>query len=196
MVEAFPIMCSPPKRLLVTGPPAVGKTTLITRALEKLRVTHPELRVRGFYTRETRQSGERTGFEVMTVDGRCASLASSISGVGSSKWPSVGKYKVDVPGFETLALPELEVNGETDLFVIDEVGKMELFSSTFFPAVWAIFNSNVPVLATVPIPKYGRDIPEVARLRTHADTKLYMLNKNNRDDMCSEIYNQLKSLLG
>lgn len=54
-----------------------------------------------------------------------------------------------------------QVNGsDTELFVIDEVGKMELFSSTFFPGVWAIFNSNVPVLSAVPIPKYGRDIPE------------------------------------
>jgi hypothetical protein len=28
---------------------------------------------------------------------------------GSARWPNVGKYKVDVKGFESLALPELEV---------------------------------------------------------------------------------------
>eukprot|EP00250_Pteridium_aquilinum_P011767 c20293_g1_i1 orf=79-654(+) len=190
-------MCTPPKRLLVTGPPGVGKTTLITKILEKLKVTHPEIKVRGFITRETRQAGERTGFEVVTVDGRSGSLASSLSGAGgSNKWPSVGKYKVDVLGFETLAMPELEVKGsDTQLFVIDEVGKMELFSSTFFPAVWAIFNSDVPVLASIPIPKYGRDISEVASLRSYADTKLYTLSKNNRNDVCMEVYDQLKSIL-
>ncbi|KAI5057720.1 hypothetical protein GOP47_0027735 [Adiantum capillus-veneris] len=190
-------MCTPPKRLLVTGPPGVGKTTLITRVLENLKVSHPHLEVRGFYTRETREAGERTGFEVVTVDGRSGTLASSLSGVGSNVWPKVGKYKVNVAGFEALALPELEVNGPvgTELFVIDEIGKMELFSSTFFPAVWAIFNSNAPVLASVPIPKYGRDIPEVARLRTHAETKLYTLTKNSRDHVCVEVYDELKSIL-
>ena len=54
----------------------------------------------------------------------------------------------------------MQLNQVTNLFIIDEVGKMELFSAQFFPAVWQIFNSDVPVLASIPIPKYGRDIPE------------------------------------
>lgn len=52
-----------------------------------------------------------------------------------------------------------QVREETDLFVIDEVGKMELYSSSFFPAVLKVLESNIPILATVPIPKSGRDIP-------------------------------------
>lgn len=48
---------------------------------------------------------------------------------------------------------------EADLFIIDEVGKMELFSSSFLPAVLRILESNIPVLASVPIPKAGRNIP-------------------------------------
>jgi hypothetical protein len=52
-----------------------------------------------------------------------------------------------------------QVKEETDLFIIDEVGKMELFSSAFFPAVMRVIESNIPVLATIPVPRYGRDIP-------------------------------------
>lgn len=52
-----------------------------------------------------------------------------------------------------------QVKDDTDLFIIDEVGKMELYSSSFFPAVLRILESNIPVLASVPIPKSGRDIP-------------------------------------
>lgn len=41
---------------------------------------------------------------------------------------------------------------------------MELFSSAFFPAVMRILESNIPILATIPIPKFGRDIPAGATL--------------------------------
>ncbi|GJN30186.1 hypothetical protein PR202_gb18474 [Eleusine coracana subsp. coracana] len=86
-------------------------------------------------TGEVRESGERVGFEVVTLDGRSGPLASSkVSSPESVRWPTVGKYKVDV------------VKEETDLFIIDEVGKMELFSSAFFPAVMRVIESNIPVL--------------------------------------------------
>lgn len=52
-----------------------------------------------------------------------------------------------------------QVKEDTDLYIIDEVGKMELFSSSFFPAVLRVLESNAPVLASIPIPKFGRDIP-------------------------------------
>lgn len=58
----------------------------------------------------------------------------------------------------------LQVKEGTNLFIIDEVGKMELYSSSFFPAVLRILDSSVPFLASIPIPKSGRDIPGGAML--------------------------------
>lgn len=113
----------------------------------------------------------------------------------SVRWPTVGKYKVDVASLESLALPELQVKEETDLFIIDEVGKMELFSSAFFPSVMRVIESNIPVLATIPIPRNGRDIPGVARLRNHPGAAIFTLNTGNRDMMRETIYNQLNCLL-
>ncbi|XP_066306161.1 uncharacterized protein [Miscanthus floridulus] len=187
---------APSRCLLVTGPPGVGKTTLVIRVFETLRCSHPNLTVRGFYTREVREGGERVGFEVVTLDGRSGPLSSSkFSSSESVRWPTVGKYKVDVASLESLALPELQVKEETDLFIIDEVGKMELFSSAFFPAVMRVIESNIPVLATIPIPRHGRDIPGVARLRNHPGAAVFTLNTGNRDMMRDTIYNQLSSLL-
>ncbi|KAK6127590.1 hypothetical protein DH2020_038666 [Rehmannia glutinosa] len=141
---------------------------------------------------EVREGAERVGFEVVTLDGRRGPLASTnISSRESQRWPIVGRYKVDISSFESLALPELQVKEDTDLFIIDEVGKMELFSSSFFPAVLRVLESNIPLLATVPIPKTGRDIPGVARLKNHPGATIYTLNTSNRDAMKEQIYSNL-----
>ncbi|XP_042040517.1 cancer-related nucleoside-triphosphatase homolog isoform X1 [Salvia splendens] len=174
----------------------VGKTTLIIRVLDALKQFIPSLKIQGFYTREVREGCDRVGFEVVTVDGRRGPLASTIiTSRESHKWPNVGRYKVDVSSFESLALPELEVKEDTDLFIIDEVGKMELFSASFFPAVLRVLESNIPLLATVPVPKSGRDIPGVARLKNHPGATIYTLNTSNRDAMKEQIYSNLVGLL-
>jgi nucleoside-triphosphatase THEP1 len=51
--------------LLLTGPPGVGKTTLLARVVRALdgRI------VRGFLTEEMRAGRQRVGFRLVTVDG-------------------------------------------------------------------------------------------------------------------------------
>ncbi|EFJ06968.1 hypothetical protein SELMODRAFT_48869, partial [Selaginella moellendorffii] len=132
----------------------IGKTTLIVKVVEKLRATHPNLKVQGFYTKEVRKEGERVGFEVIAFNGGRKEMLASINSPGyleNFRLPMVGRYKVNVPGFEALALPELEPLEDTQLFVIDEVGKMELFSPKFFPAVEALLQRrNAVILGSVP----------------------------------------------
>ncbi|RVW85723.1 Cancer-related nucleoside-triphosphatase-like [Vitis vinifera] len=205
-------MAGPGKCFLVTGPPGVGKTTLITRVLETLKISNPNLKVQGFYTSEVREASERVGFQVVTLDGRKGPLASSISSPESLRWPSVGKYRVDIASFEALALPELQVKEDTDLFIIDEVGKMELFSSSFFPAVLRVLESNIPVWppsqfqnsAEIYLEKSPhllcplhsiRQRMEVARLRNHPGATIFTLNTGNRDFVKEQIYSQLRDLL-
>ncbi|GFY87718.1 expressed protein [Actinidia rufa] len=135
----------------------------------------------------------------------CSSLIRADIAPESFRWPTVGRYKVDLASFESLALPELqvgqlvnhliEVKEDTDLFIIDEVGKMELYSSSFFPAVLRVLESNIPLLASIPIPKGGRDVPGVARLRNHPGATIFTLNIVNRDAIKERIYAQLVDLL-
>lgn len=77
--------------------------------------------------------------------------------------PAVGKYSVDVRSFESLALPQLAPSAGTQLYVIDEVGKMELFSRSFYPAVQALLDTAPLVLGTVPVARQGRAIPQVGK---------------------------------
>lgn len=53
-------------KLLITGFPGAGKTTLIKKLAERLRTFSPI----DFYTAEIRQSEERKGVELISVDGR------------------------------------------------------------------------------------------------------------------------------
>ena len=48
--------------LLITGAPGIGKTSVIRRAAEGLK--HKGLR--GFYTEEIREDGERRGFRLVS----------------------------------------------------------------------------------------------------------------------------------
>ena len=76
--------------------------------------------------------------------------------------PMVGKYSVDIAKFESIALPILKANEEREadqkqahhdfnLFIIDEIGKMEVFSQPFIEAVLNIVKNNKNVvLASIP----------------------------------------------
>ncbi|NP_001297617.1 cancer-related nucleoside-triphosphatase homolog isoform 2 [Mus musculus] len=99
------------RHVFLTGPPGVGKTTLIQKAIEVLQSSG--LPVDGFYTQEVRQEGKRIGFDVVTLSGAQGPL----SRVGSQPLPGkpecrVGQYVVNLDSFEQLALPVLRNHQE------------------------------------------------------------------------------------
>ncbi|MCD7459516.1 hypothetical protein HAX54_041162 [Datura stramonium] len=157
------------------------------RSTQALRNSNPSLKVQRFLPREIDKGTGRIGFEVVTLDGRKGLLASTkISSPQSLRWPTVGRYRVDVASFEVIGVAELQVREDTDLFIIDEIGKMELYSSSFFPAVLKVLQSNIPLLATIPITKAGRDL-EGARVFT--------LDAHNRDAMREQICSIVSDVL-
>jgi nucleoside-triphosphatase len=163
------------KNLFVTGLPGTGKTTLIRKVLEKL---PRAVTASGFFTAEIREAGNRAGFAINTLDGRSGLLAHVRTG-GNAR---VGRYGVDVAGFEDLVLPLLEA-GRAGLYVIDEIGKMECFSRAFCDSVRALLDSDAPVLATVAL-KGGGFIAEV---KARSDVALFEVTVRNREHLVLEI---------
>jgi len=126
---------------LLTGRPGTGKTSLIKQAVAGMRS-----KTGGFYTEEIRSQGIRQGFRLVTLDGRQATLAH----VNISSPYRVSKYGVDVDSLDRVGVPALHQAAQhCDLVVIDEIGKMELFSAKFREAVLQIIDSGKRVLGTI-----------------------------------------------
>jgi len=126
---------------LLTGRPGTGKTSLIKQAVAELKG-----KAGGFYTEEIRDRGTRLGFKLVTLDGQEAILA-------HVNFPSryrVSKYGVDVDSLDRVGVFALrEAAKQCDLVVVDEIGKMELFSPNFREAVLEIIGSGKRVLGTI-----------------------------------------------
>jgi nucleoside-triphosphatase len=171
-------------RLFLTGNPGVGKTTLIRAIVERLE----EVTCAGFYTEEKRQRGQRIGFRVITLDGQEGSLAS----LGREN-PTVGKYSIHVQEFEKLVLPNLDpARTPADLYVIDEIGKMELFSRHFRNRIIELLAQPTNLLAT--IAKRGKGFIEQIKGRT--DVEIIEVTRKNRDELPEELARKIKIALG
>ena len=167
-------------KILLTGLPGCGKTTAIMKILAGLGREN----VTGFHTREIRQGNVRKGFRWQRLDGAVGILAH----VDIKSRFKVGKYGVDVSGFENDVVPVLDVSrGDAELFVLDEIGKMECLSGKFVAAVRRLFESDISVLATV-AQKGGGLVREVKRC---PGTELIALTRNNRDDVVTDIIRRL-----
>ncbi|XP_020041367.2 cancer-related nucleoside-triphosphatase [Castor canadensis] len=188
------------RHVFLTGPPGVGKTTLIQKACELLQSSG--VPVDGFYTEEVRQGGRRIGFDVVTLSGARGPL----SRVGSESPPGkrecrVGQYIVDLTSFEQWALPVLWNAGpgggpRQRVCVIDEIGKMELFSQPFTQAVRQTLSMpGTIVLGTIPVPK-GKPLALVEEIRNRHDVTVLSVTKENRNCLLPEIMKHMPSAGG
>ncbi|MGO9083180.1 MAG: nucleoside-triphosphatase [Streptosporangiaceae bacterium] len=161
-------------RILLTGPPRSGKTTLACRLIQELagRGTN----VGGFITRELREDGKRTGFTVAEIGGRSALLAH----VTLPEGPRVGRYRVDVAAFESIALPAIERARDAGVAVFDELGLMELLSPPFIASFTQFLDCDVPLVATIharthPVTDAIRRRPGIQLLQVRPETSSALL---------------------
>jgi nucleoside-triphosphatase len=166
-----------PPRILLEGRPGVGKTTVAERLVALLR--DAEVPVSGFVTSEMREGGRRVGFSLQTLEGRRALLAH----VDLPGPPRVGKYGVDVPSFEELAIPAIAGSRKDGVAVIDELGKMELASPSFCDAVSALLERQVAVVATVLVSRH----PFTDALKRRPDTETLQVTVSNRNQLPAEL---------
>jgi nucleoside-triphosphatase len=168
---------------VVKGPPRSGKTTLVKKVVKKLQELNQT--VSGFYTEEVRRGGQRQGFSIMTLSGKKGRLASR--DLASSF--RVGGYGVDIASFEKLVLPELKraLNNSLTWIVIDEIGKMELYSENFVLLLKQILRAPNPILATLGCIRHP-----IVREINQVKFTLFELKPNLREEVFLKILSLMK----
>jgi len=157
--------------------------------------------------------GRRIGFDIIPVpSGPSSPLARLSDNNPQDRRPKVGQYVVDLPSIDRMASTQLKIGGvgvgrgagsrvgaaieaasvgvfATGVFFIVEIGKMELFSSTFKSLVSRLFDADgVRVIATIPVvPARGNPNPFIENIRARKDASLFTVTKDNRDTIFGDI---------
>jgi nucleoside-triphosphatase len=166
-------------KTLITGKPGVGKTTLVQKIIKKM----GSINMAGFYTTEIRSAGSRLGFEMQGLNGGYRTLAH----VEIDSRHRVGRYGVDKDGFEEFLATLDLLNPDVELIVIDEIGKMELFSYRFRSLVCDALSADKQVLATIPLK--GNEF--IREIKQRLDIKLLEVTHANRDRLPAAIVERL-----
>jgi nucleoside-triphosphatase len=161
--------------LLLTGRPGVGKTTVVRKVATAL----AGRRLGGFYSAEIREGGVRRGFRLATFDGEDAVMAD----VERRGPPRVGKYGVDVAVVDGLSARALAVRDDIDVYLVDEIGKMECLATGFVTAMRTLLDSSKPVVATIA----ARGPAFAAEVKARPDVELLTITPTNRDDIPARV---------
>lgn len=156
-------------RVLLTGEPKVGKSTIIQRSLASVKDTF------GFWTTELQKNEQRYGFEVQDNTGRTVLLAS----VHLSTPDQVGRYHVDVKSFDQF-LQKLNNPTPSELIYVDEIGRMQTLSSGFRALLDDLMRLPNMMIGTIAKEDYE---PIIKRIKDDAQTILVEVSAHNRDDV-------------
>ena len=166
---------------LLTGRPGTGKTSLIKQAVARMKGN-----AGGFYTEEIRSQGVRQGFRLVTLDGQEVILAH----INIQSPYRVSKYGVDTDSLERVGVSALyRALEQCDLVVIDEIGKMELFSANFREAVSQIIGSGKRVLGTIML----NPNPWADAIKRQPQVNLVEVTRANYQNVLEELQHWLKA---
>lgn len=161
--------------LVLTGAPGAGKTTLMGRVVAAL----GDRPLGGFTTAEVRERGDRVGFRIVPHRGGERMMA-HIDRRGS---PRVGRYGVDVAAIDAVARACLTLEPRIEIYIVDEIGKMECYSQEFIRRMRALLDSEKTIVATL-----GRNPGGfMAEVRSRHDADLWEVTRANRDALVERV---------
>jgi len=162
----------------ITGPPGIGKTTLLARVAERLK--EAGLRVGGLITLEVRAGSHRIGFDVLDLmTGARAPLAR----VGEGE-PKLGRYALKGEGLALAREALVRALREAEVVILDEIGPMELKDETLATVMGTALEDEKPLVASVHA-KSAHPLAAAARQTA------IRLNEENRDALVKALGNEV-----
>ncbi len=165
----------------------MGKTTVIRAVVGLLGD-----RAGGFYTEEMRAEGRRTGFRLVAF-GAGQERRGTLASVNTASRYRVGRYGVHIRDLECVGVAALQNavrEPDIEVVVVDEIGKMELFSTAFRDAVESALASPKRVVASAMTGSH----PWVDAIKARGGVTQLEVTKSNRDAMMARVLAWLASI--
>jgi len=176
------------RKILLTGRPGVGKTTILIETIRELEGRG--LKVGGMISREVRDGSVRVGFEI-------SDLASGQKGwlahVDHPEGPQIGKYRVNLKDLVEIgvnAINRAAPDSTVSVIAIDEIGPMELYSEDFKTAVEKAVEAEKPLIGTI---HYKARSTLIDRIRSRSDVKILEITHDNRSYVKRAVLDELQA---
>jgi nucleoside-triphosphatase len=174
--------------LLLTGPPAIGKTTVLSKTAVALNAKG--YHVGGMISREIRQNHERLGFEIIDLT---TTEHSWLAHISQREGPQIGKYKINLENLDKIGAQAIYTAMETcEIIIIDEIGPMELFSENFKHAVNTALNSKKLVIAAI---HWRTQDSLIHEARNREDAETIIITFENRGSLSEQIVEKCLTMI-
>jgi nucleoside-triphosphatase len=173
------------RAILLTAKPRTGKSTAIEKIINEIGKDNYV----GFFTKEIRnEQNERTGFEIITSDGKIGRLSS----IFSTSPIRHSRYGVELEFFENEALPLIENADSSKVVVIDEIGPMQMYSDSFKRILLNYIDSdNRVVIGTIFYDSYEW----IDDFKKNPNVELMEVTLENRDDIPKMVLDKVGDVL-
>ncbi len=134
-------------KILISGTPGSGKTTLCKKVYEQFK---DRINISGVITEEERVSGKRVGFKIKKLGSKDWVWLANIWGPGAR----FGKYYIFLKNINKMIEWIEEVEKNSDLLIIDEYGPMELMNPNFKRKIIDLIESDKNIILTAHRKRY------------------------------------------
>ena len=172
------------QHIIICGERQVGKSTLVERLLKEI-----NLPVYGVITKsmKQREDGYHEIYMFRASDKERIPRDENFL----ADCNSIDRH-VNKEIFETLGVQYLSEAKDDGIIVMDELGFMEADCERFTSAVLNRFDGDIPVIATVK--STHPEVEFLNRVRSHPKAELYMITKENRDELYEQLLPIVRSL--